>query len=129
MGQSYLIDTNAVIELIAGKLPTSGEEWVENILITEDAYLSIINRIELLGFNGPTQEMDALSNFVTSVTVLPLSDEIAEKSIWVRKQKKIRLPDAIIAATALVHSLGIISRNTKDFKDIEGLKVKNPHNQ
>ncbi len=71
--------------------------------------------------------MDALSDFVTSVTALPLSDEIAEKSIWVHKQQKIKLPDAIIAATALVHNLVIISRNTKDFKDIEGLEVKNPH--
>jgi predicted nucleic acid-binding protein len=51
MGRSYLIDTNAVIDLIAGKLPTSGEDWIENVLVTEDVYLSIINRIELLGFN------------------------------------------------------------------------------
>ncbi len=46
MERSYLIDANAVIELIAGKLPANGEAWVENALVTEAVYLSIINRIE-----------------------------------------------------------------------------------
>lgn len=122
-----MIDTNAVIELIAGKLPAAGEAWVEGILVTEEVYLSIINKIELLGFNGPTKEMEALTAFVNAVTVLSLSDEVAEKTIWVRKQKRIKLPDAIIAATALVHDLIVITRNTKDFDNIKGVKVVNPH--
>ncbi len=71
--------------------------------------------------------MTALGSFVESVTVLPLTDEIADKSIEVRKIKKMKLPDAIIAATAMVHDLVIISRNTKDFEDLDGLKVINPH--
>lgn len=44
-----------------------------------------------------------------------------------RKQKKIKLPDAIIAATVLVHGFTIIARNTKDFQHIAGLNYVNPH--
>ncbi|MBC6994976.1 type II toxin-antitoxin system VapC family toxin [Neolewinella lacunae] len=115
MGRSYLIDTNAVIDLIAGKFTESGERWVEKIFDTEAVYLSIINRIELLGFQGSVEEMDALSSFVKSVTVLPLTEEVANQAIEIRRKKKIKLPDAVIAATALVFELTIISRNTKDF--------------
>lgn len=45
-----------------------------------------------------------------------------------RRKYKTKLPDAIIAATALVHNLTIISRNTADFKNIEGLKVLDLYN-
>lgn len=44
-----------------------------------------------------------------------------------RKNKKNKTPDAIIAATALAHNFTIITNNEKDFKNIEGLKVINPH--
>lgn len=127
MGKSYLIDTNAAIELIAGKLPTLGEEWLDKVLLTEAVYTSIINRIELLGFDGPSAEMNALSAFVEFITVLPLTDEIADKAIEIRIQKSIKLPDAVIAATALIHDLTVISRNTKDFSGIENLEVINPY--
>ena len=44
-----------------------------------------------------------------------------------RKTHKLKLGDAIIAATALVHSLDIFSRNLADFKNIPGLNVIAPH--
>jgi hypothetical protein len=47
--------------------------------------------------------------------------------IALRKLIKIKLPDAIIAATALVHNLTLLSRNTHDFKNVPGLTVLNPH--
>ena len=95
MGSSYLIDTNAVIDLIGGQLPTSGELWLDNLIVTQDTYLSLINRIELLGFNGPKNEMAVLESFVSSVKVLPITDDIADKAIELRKIKKIKLPDAL----------------------------------
>ena len=52
---------------------------------------------------------------------------IIDRCIALRKLKRIALPDAIIAATAITHKLIIISRNTKDFADIEGLVVIDPY--
>ena len=56
-----------------------------------------------------------------------LTQEIVKQTITLRKIVKIKLPDAIIAATAMVHNLVLISRNTKDFENIKGLELLNPH--
>ncbi|AYQ34414.1 PIN domain-containing protein [Runella sp. SP2] len=52
---------------------------------------------------------------------------VVEASIEIRKRHKTKLPDAIIAATALVYGLVLISRNVSDFKSIDGLQVIDPH--
>ena len=60
-------------------------------------------------------------------TVLDLSSNVVDASIEVRKNNKNKLPDAIIAATALVYDLVIISRNVSDFKNITGIQVIDPY--
>jgi predicted nucleic acid-binding protein len=59
--------------------------------------------------------------------LIGLTDEIIDTTIEVRKNHKIKLPDAIIAASALVNRLTLISRNTKDFQNIGGLNCVNPY--
>lgn len=86
--------------------------------------VSVISRIEVLGHVSATQN---LYDFLDLATTFPLSEDVADQAIAIRKVKKIKLPDAIIAATALVHSFVIITRNTNDFKNIEGLEYLNPH--
>ena len=56
-----------------------------------------------------------------------LSSNVVDASIEIRKNHKTRLPDAIIAATALVYDLVVISRNVSDFKNIKGIQVIDPH--
>jgi predicted nucleic acid-binding protein len=48
------------------------------------------------------------------------------KAVELRQQKRMGLADAIIAATALVHALPLVTRNTMDFQNIEGLRLINP---
>lgn len=81
----------------------------------------------MLGFNAPEQHYQLLTNFINDATVLDLTNNVVEASIDIRKKHKTKLPDAIIAATALVDDLVVISRNTSDFKNIDGLKVINPY--
>lgn len=66
--------------------------------------------------------------FPSVIFITILVKVIAAKTIEIRQKYKTKLPDAIIAATALVHNLTIISRNTADFKNIEGLKVLDLYN-
>ena len=89
--------------------------------------ISIISKIELLGFNGTTAAMELTEDFVNISTLLDVSPEVVDKTIELRRQYKIKLPDAIIAATALVHNLTLISRNFDDFKRIAGLTVLDAH--
>jgi predicted nucleic acid-binding protein len=65
-------------------------------------------------------------NSVKDSLVLPLTNNIVDKAIEIRRSRKIKLPDAIIAATALAHDYTLISRNDDDFRKIPGLKYINP---
>jgi hypothetical protein len=56
----------------------------------------------------------------------PLDDEVVERAIALRQEKKMGLADALIAATALEYDLPLVTRNRDDFKHIEGLQIINP---
>lgn len=64
---------------------------------------------------------------MSDAEILQLSGAIVNQTIEIRKVHKIKLPDAIISATALVHDFKLISRNISDFKNIGGLTVVDPH--
>ncbi|MFZ4635107.1 MAG: type II toxin-antitoxin system VapC family toxin [Saprospiraceae bacterium] len=126
MGTRYLLDTNTAIYFLQGVLPASSMPFMQSILDVE-CNLSIITKIELLGWQFPSvkTESDA-TDFVGASAILGLTDDIANQVIAMRKNLKIKLPDAIIAATALVHGFDLISRNEADFKSVPGLKLVNP---
>ncbi len=126
MGEDYLIDTNAVIDFLANRFPSQGMDFVSEI-IDRTPLISVITRIELLGFNAPANEEALLKEFVNDSVVLGLSEPVVEKCISLRKQHSIKLPDALIAATALVHKLHLITRNITDFQSVSELTVSNPH--
>ncbi|WP_020607455.1 type II toxin-antitoxin system VapC family toxin [Spirosoma spitsbergense] len=123
MGKTYLIDTNVLLEYVAGLLPKKARIFVENV-INEDFHISVINRIEVLGHESATNE---LADFLDLATTHQLTLDVEKQTIDLRKHKKTKLPDAIIAATALVHGFTIISRNTKDFQPVAGLACINPY--
>jgi predicted nucleic acid-binding protein len=123
----YLIDTNAVIDYLSGKLPDSGVKLMNDVLDNTSPNISLITKIELLSFNASHEHSQLLKNFIGDVRLLELENNVVDQTIDIRKNHKTKLPDAIIAATALVHDLILISRNTSDFKNIEGLTTINPH--
>ncbi|MGV8093282.1 MAG: type II toxin-antitoxin system VapC family toxin [Mangrovibacterium sp.] len=123
MGKRYLLDTNAVLDYMGNKLTGNGKKLIAQI-IDEGINLSVINKIELLGFSKVEQD---LIDFVNCSNIYPMDDTIVDKTIEVRSLYKIKLPDAVIAATALITKLTVITRNTKDFDKIKGLKVLNPY--
>lgn len=88
--------------------------------------VSVISKIEVLRFNAPLQIERVLSAFFDNSKILLLNEDVVKITISVCKQHKIKLPDAIIAATALSLNLTLLTRNTSDFKHIQGLTVINP---
>jgi len=123
MGKGFLIDTNAIIDFTTSSLPGVGQKLMTKVLDGHPT-ISVIVEIELLGF--PSVET-TISKFVDRAIILPLDSAIVQQTISIRKKQKVKLPDAIIAATAIVHGLTLITRNTKDFLKIKGLKVVDPH--
>ncbi|MCB9304111.1 MAG: type II toxin-antitoxin system VapC family toxin [Lewinellaceae bacterium] len=128
MGKPYLIDSNAVIDYLMGKLPPSGTAFLDEI-INDVPNVSVITQIEVLGFKSSSAAEKLLSGFFNDAFILGLTDEVVEKTIELRKIHKIKLPDAIIAATALTHGLSLVTRNVSDFDKIAALECIDPHSR
>jgi predicted nucleic acid-binding protein len=126
MGQQCLIDSNVIIDYLGGKIPIDKREFM-NAVINDMPAVSIISKIEVLGFNAPADELKLLEYFFTDVLVLEMNNQIIEQTIVLKRNTKMKTPDAIIAATALVYDLVLITRNTSDFKNITGLQIIDPY--
>ena len=120
-----VLDTNILI--YAAK--PGGEhlrEWVEHA----EAVISILSRIEALGFPYISpEEKTALEALFESMPESGLTEVIALPAIHLRQVRKMKLADAVIAATAIEHSTPLVTRNADDFKNVPGLQVVNPFEQ
>lgn len=118
-----LADSNCIIDYTDSILPVNAIR----ILTSARVEMSVINRMELLSkpSMSPAREQLLLQIVGTSL-VHPLDEAVVLKTIAIRRQKRIKLPDAIIAATALVHGLPLYTNNTRDFRGIPELRVVDP---
>jgi len=85
-------------------------------------HYSVITRAEL--FAGTTAS-DLVSTLLAPFREIPVDRAIAERAGRIRRESGIRLPDALIAATALQHRLGLATRNRSDFEHVRGLRLRN----
>ena len=83
---------------------------------------SVITRAEL--FAG-TSATDVVAQLLAPFREVPVDRAVAERAGRIRREIGTRLPDALIAATALEHGLGLATRNRSDFEAIRGLRVRN----
>ena len=124
MGQKYLIDTNSLIDAQMKRIPPKGLLFLANA-INENFTISFVTYIEFLGYKNISK---ASEEYINLATVIEIDKQIIDACVALRKKHKIKLPDAIIAATAIVYDLTLITRNTHDFKNIKALKTIDPHN-
>ena len=104
-----------------------GAAFVKNIINT-DFIISVAVETEVLTYHEIPDKMSLIEDFVSLATILPLDKIVTKKAIDLRKyNKKMKLGDAIIAVTALVHGLILITNNTKDFTHITDLVIIDPH--
>ena len=93
-----------------------------------DPVISIVTQIEILSKKDLLEtEISALKDFLKIAVIYDVNQDVAVKTIDIRLKYKIKLPDAIIAATAITQNLILISRNTSDFSKIKELEIINPH--
>jgi predicted nucleic acid-binding protein len=84
-------------------------------------HYSVITRAEL--FAGSTAT-NAIIQLLAPFRELPVDRDVAERAGRVAREFGLRLPDALIAATALEHGLGLSTRNVTNFANVRGLKVR-----
>ncbi|AMR29210.1 hypothetical protein A0257_20340 [Hymenobacter psoromatis] len=89
--------------------------------------MSVVTRIELLVKTQPADEYATMLALVRSVPVLPLDEPVIQQTIALRQQHRVKLPDAIIAATALAHGRPLLTRNAADFRRVADLLILDPH--
>lgn len=128
MASGYLIDTSAVIKYLNGTFPKTGIELLDRI-VDEESNISFISAIELQVWK-PEDLNDLLiyQQFVAISNIIGINDGIISETINIRKTSKIKLPDALIAATAIANDLTLIADNDKDFRKVPALKCLNPKN-
>ena len=123
----YLLDTNIVIYYLKAALPLKAMQLL-NTIVDDQPTLSVITKIEVLGFNSPNkEEQDFTTLFIEVADIINLDETIVAQTIELRKQLHIKLPDAIIAATAMVYNLTLLTRNTSDFNRIPNLLLIDPY--
>ena len=98
-----------------------------NTIVDDIPNVSVITKIEVLRFNASEKVYKILSDFMDASLIFDLSNDVVNKTILLGKNHKIKLPDAIIAATALVYDLTLLSRNVIDYKGISKLQIVNPY--
>ena len=123
MVERFLIDTNILIDFQNGIIPAKELTQIKKI-IDDDFIISFITYIEFLGYSNVPK---SLEEFVSLAEVIEINKRVIDQTILLRKSYQIKLPDAIIAATTIVSDFTLISRNTKDFGRIQGLKFLNPY--
>ena len=126
MEQQFLVDSNTIIDYVGNKIPEASS-LILDTYFNDNLSVSIISKIEVLGFNDNYEEIKKLNEFIELANIFYIDEIIADKTIELRKKYKIKLPDAIIAATAIVYNLILVSRNITDFNKIEGINIINPY--
>ena len=109
----YLLDTNAIIYLVSGRLvlPLPNGKYS----------VSIITEIELLSFSGlSAEEEQKIRDLLLLLDRVHLTDAVRDETISLRRENRLKLPDAIIAASALIHD-AVLLTNDQAFTSIEGL--------
>jgi predicted nucleic acid-binding protein len=95
-----LLDSNVIIGYLAGRIPEAGMRFVSAI-VDQTPHISVISQIEVLRFNDTPDNEKVLADFINASIIYPLSPDITRLTIKLCKQSKIKIPDSIIAATAL----------------------------
>lgn len=84
-------------------------------------FYSVITRAEL--FAG-TSASDQVVQLLSAFRELPVDRAIAERAGRIRRETELRMPDALIAATAVEHELALVTRNRRDFDRVRGLRLR-----
>jgi hypothetical protein len=113
-----LFDTNILIDFLNGVSQARDE-----IARYRERSISIVSWMEVLV--GAKDDVSARTReYLNSFTVIPLDDKVADRAVSLRREHGIKLPDAVIWASADIHSLLLVTRNTKDFSaDHPGVRI------
>ena len=102
-------------------------KFLQPLIESPTVSVSVISFVEVLGYPALTEEEESfLERFFSRLQVRPVTNSIIDRAIRLRKQRRMKLRDSLIAATALDFYYPLITRNTADFAWIPELKLIDP---
>lgn len=114
-----LFDTNILIDYLAG-VPAAEAELTRHT----ERLISAVTWMEVLAGARSEEEEDVIEMFLRDFTLVEISRPIAREAVRWRKARRLRLPDAIILASAQRESALLVTRNSKDFPpDLPGIRI------
>lgn len=116
-GKEILVDINILLYLL------DGNDTIEKLLQGKQIYISFITELELLGLKKLSErEEKQIHALLNDCSIIQMNNKLKEQYITIRKKHGLKLPDAIIAATAIAFNLPFITSD-KQFRTIERLKL------
>lgn len=120
-----LIDSNIIIYAAKPEYPE-----LRAFVAAHTPAVSAISYVEVLGYHQlPPDERRLLETFFAVAPLLDVTLPILQQAVQLRQQRKMALGDSLVAGTALVHHLTLVTRNTKDFVWVPNLKLFNPFDE
>lgn len=105
-----VVDTNILIDYLNGS--TKAKQELDSF---EELYVSLITWMEILVGAAEGEEESEIREFLRRFRIHPVDEGVAERAVEIRRREKIRLPDAVIWATAQQLGILLVTRNTRDF--------------
>ncbi|AUS67819.1 PIN domain-containing protein [Escherichia albertii] len=115
--RTALFDTNILIDLFSGRIEAKQalEAWpLQNAI-------SLVTWMEVLAGAKKYNQEHRIRIAMSAFNVIGISQDIAERSVALRQEYRMKLPDAIILATAQIYGFELVTRNTRDFAGIAGV--------
>ena len=126
MIRNYYLDTNVIIDLLTQKLHPESQNLLYYLHENLELAISKVVRAVLFSKKLEVDEKVGIERFLSQTVELPLMPSTANMAGIIRATFNLKLPDAMIAATALELESTLVSSNSRCFKRVEGLQIKMP---
>ncbi|MCI5190004.1 MAG: type II toxin-antitoxin system VapC family toxin [Candidatus Electrothrix sp. AS4_5] len=117
-----LLDSNAIIYSVKPEF-----DALRQLIAEHNPSVSGVSYVEVLGYHQLTaSDREDFIEFFKTAQIISVSQPVLEQAVALRQQRKMSLGDSIIAATALLNDLTLVTANVSDFRWIDNIKLKNP---
>jgi predicted nucleic acid-binding protein len=117
-----LLDSNAIIYSVKPEF-----DALRQLIAEHNPSVSAVSYVEVLGYHQLTaSDKDDFIDFFETARIISVSQAVLEQAVALRQQRKMSLGDSIIAATALLNGLTLVTANIADFRWIDNINLMNP---
>jgi predicted nucleic acid-binding protein len=120
----YTLDTNAIVYYLNDD--TDAVTVLRGVFAQNaPLYVSAVTELELFAFANLSRDEESLiEDLLSTISIIPLDSRIARLAALVRRHYRVKVPDSIIAATAMFTGSTLLTRNTRDFRKISNLTIR-----